>query len=144
MKLVPICSALFYYQIFTCKNGVLFNIFNTNKQKGKIMKKFMSVLGLCGVAMLAACDSNATAKIGDTVVIDFAGYLDGVQFDGGTAQNYPLTLGSGQFVPGFEDQVVGMKVGETRDINITFPEQYVEGLAGKAVVFKVTVQEIQK
>ena len=144
MKLVPICSALFYYQIFTCKNGVLFNIFNTNKQKGKIMKKFMSVLGLCGVAMLAACDSNATAKIGDTVVIDFAGYLDGVQFDGGTATGFPLKLGSGQFVPGFEDQVVGMKVGETRDINITFPEQYVEGLAGKAVVFKVTVQEIQK
>ena len=108
------------------------------------MKKFMSVLGLCGVAMLAACDSNATAKIGDTVVIDFAGYLDGVQFDGGTATGFPLKLGSGQFVPGFEDQVVGMKVGETRDINITFPEQYVEGLAGKAVVFKVTVQEIQK
>ena len=108
------------------------------------MKKFMSVLGLCGVAMLAACDSNATAKIGDTVVIDFAGYLDGVQFDGGTASGFPLKLGSGQFVPGFEDQLVGMKVGETRDINITFPEQYVEGLAGKAVVFKVTVQEIQK
>ena len=108
------------------------------------MKKFMSVLGLCGAALLAACDSNATAKIGDTVVIDFAGYLDGVQFDGGTATGFPLKLGSGQFVPGFEDQVVGMKVGETRDINITFPEQYVEGLAGKAVVFKVTVQEIQK
>jgi len=108
------------------------------------MKKFMSVLGLCGAALLAACDSNATAKIGDTVIIDFAGYLDGVQFDGGTANGFPLKLGSGQFVPGFEDQVVGMKVGETRDINITFPEQYVEGLAGKAVVFKVTVQEIQK
>ncbi|MBR4475441.1 MAG: FKBP-type peptidyl-prolyl cis-trans isomerase [Alphaproteobacteria bacterium] len=108
------------------------------------MKKFMSVLGLCGAALLAACDSNATAKIGDTVIIDFAGYLDGVQFEGGTANGFPLKLGSGQFVPGFEDQVVGMKVGETRDINITFPEQYVEGLAGKAVVFKVTVQEIQK
>jgi len=108
------------------------------------MKKFMSVLGLCGAALLAACDSNATAKIGDTVIIDFAGYLDGVQFEGGTASGFPLKLGSGQFVPGFEDQLVGMKVGETRDINITFPEQYVEGLAGKAVVFKVTVQEIQK
>ena len=108
------------------------------------MKKFMSVLGLCGAALLAACDSNATAKIGDTVIIDFAGYLDGVQFEGGTANGFPLKLGSGQFVPGFEDQVVGMKVGETRDINITFPEQYVEGLAGKAVVFKVTLQDIQK
>lgn len=108
------------------------------------MKKFMSVLGICGAAMLAACDSNAGAKKGDTVIIDFAGYLDGVQFDGGTAAGYPLTLGSGQFVPGFEDQVIGMKVGETRDINITFPEQYVPGLAGKDVVFKVTVHEIQK
>jgi len=106
------------------------------------MKKFMSVLGICGAAMLAACDSNASAKNGDTVIIDFAGYLDGVQFPGGTAEGFPLKLGSGQFVPGFEDQVVGMKVGETRDVNITFPEQYVEGLAGKAVVFKVTLQDI--
>ena len=106
------------------------------------MKKIMSVLGVCGVAILAACDSGATAKNGDTVIIDFAGYLDGVQFEGGTATGFPLTLGSGAFVPGFEDQVVGMKVGETRDINITFPEQYVPGLAGKDVVFKVTVQEI--
>ena len=114
------------------------------RTKGAIMKKFMSVLGMCGVALLAACDSNAGAKNGDTVIIDFAGYLDGEKFEGGTASGFPLTLGSGQFVPGFEDQVVGMKVGETRDINITFPEQYVEGLAGKAVVFKVTVQEIKK
>ena len=93
---------------------------------------------------MAACDSNAGAKNGDTVIIDFAGYLDGEQFPGGTAEGFPLSLGSGQFVPGFEDQVVGMKVGETRDINVTFPEQYVEGLAGKAVVFKVTLHEIQK
>ena len=108
------------------------------------MKKFMSVLGLCSVAFLAACDSNAGAKNGDTVVIDFAGYLDGVQFEGGTAAGYPLKLGSGQFVPGFEDQIVGMKTGETKDINITFPEDYVPALAGKSVVFKVTVQEIVK
>ena len=108
------------------------------------MKKFMSVLGIFGAAMLAACDSNAGAKNGDTVIIDFAGFLDGVQFDGGTATGFPLKLGSGQFVPGFEDQVVGMKIGETRDVNITFPEQYVEGLAGKAVVFKVTLQDIVK
>ena len=108
------------------------------------MKNFMSVLGACGLALLAACDSNTGAKNGDTVIIDFAGYLDGEQFQGGTATGFPLKLGSGQFVPGFEDQVVGMKVGETRDVNITFPEQYVEGLAGKAVVFKVTLQDIVK
>ena len=108
------------------------------------MKNFMSVLGACGLALLAACDSNTGAKNGDTVIIDFAGYLDGEQFQGGTATGFPLKLGSGQFVPGFEDQVVGMKVGETRDVNITFPEQYVEGLAGKAVVFKVTLQDSVK
>ena len=108
------------------------------------MRKFISILGLCGMALLAACDSNAGAKNGDTVVIDFAGYLDGVQFEGGTAAGFPLTLGSGAFVPGFEDQIVGMKVGETRDINITFPEDYVPALAGKSVVFKVTVQDIVK
>ena len=70
--------------------------------------------------------------------------MNGEQFEGGTAAGFPLTLGSGQFVPGFEDQIVGMKVGETKDINITFPEEYVPALAGKDVVFKVTVQEIKK
>ena len=108
------------------------------------MKKLMTVLGICGAAAVAACDSNVGAKNGDTVVIDFAGYLDGVQFPGGTAAGFPLTLGSGQFVPGFEEQLVGMNVGETRDINIRFPDQYVPDLAGKEVVFKVTVNEIIK
>ncbi len=63
---------------------------------------------------------------------------------GGTAESYPLVLGSGQFVPGFEDQLVGAKKGEERDVNITFPKQYVEGLAGKDVVFKVKVVDIKK
>ena len=76
-------------------------------------------------------------------IIDFAGYDNGVQFEGGTAENYPLTLGSGQFVPGFEDQLVGAKVGEQRDVNIKFPDNYVPELAGHEVVFKVTVKEIQ-
>ncbi len=89
--------------------------------------------------------ATAGAKNGETVVIDFAGYLDGEAFEGGTAAGFPLTLGSGQFIPGFEDQVVGMKVGESRDINVTFPTEYpVENLAGKPVVFKVTVNEIKK
>lgn len=108
------------------------------------MKKLMTIMGICSAAMLGACDGNAGAKNGDTVVIDFAGYLDGVQFPGGTATGFPLTLGSGQFVPGFEEQVIGMNVGETRDINIRFPDQYVPDLAGKDVVFKVTVNEIIK
>ena len=103
----------------------------------------MGVVALCGVAALAAgCEK--TAKNGDTVVIDFAGYLGEEQFAGGTATDYPLKLGSGTFVPGFEEQLIGAKVGESRDINITFPENYVPNLAGKDVVFKVTVKEIKK
>ena len=101
------------------------------------MKKIASVMGVLAMVGLTACEKTQTAQNGDTVVINFAGFLDGVQFPGGTAENYPLELGSGAFVPGFEEQLVGMTEGEERDINITFPEQYVEGLAGKAVVFKV-------
>ncbi len=108
------------------------------------MKKLMSVFALCGAMFLTACDSNAGAQNGDTVIIDFAGYKDGVAFDGGMATNYPLVLGSGQFVPGFEEQLVGMEKGETRDINITFPENYYPELAGADVVFTVTVNDIVK
>ena len=82
------------------------------------------------------------AKMGDTVDIDYDGYLDGERFDGGKAEGTSLELGSGQFVPGFEEQVVGMKAGDEKDIDITFPENYHEGLAGKAVVFKVKVNEV--
>ncbi len=108
------------------------------------MKKLMTAATLCGALALGACDSNAGAQNGDTVIIDFAGFLGDVQFEGGTATGFPLKLGSGQFVPGFEEQLVGMEKGETRDINITFPTQYVPELAGKDVVFKVTVQDIIK
>ncbi len=108
------------------------------------MKKIIGTVAMCGAMVLAACDSNAEklAQNGDTVIIDFAGFLGDEQFQGGTAQNYPLTLGSGQFVPGFEEQLVGAKIGESRDVNITFPQNYVPGLAGKDVVFKVTVKDI--
>ena len=106
------------------------------------MKKVLGVMALCGVAALAGCEK--VAKNGDTVVIDFAGFLGTEQFEGGTASNYPLKLGSGTFVPGFEEQLVGAKVGESRDVNIRFPDNYVPNLAGKDVVFKVTVKEIRK
>ena len=82
------------------------------------------------------------AKMGDTVTIDFDGFLEGERFDGGKAEDYSLELGSHSFVPGFEEQVVGMKIGEEKDLDITFPEEYVENLAGKAVVFKVTLKSI--
>ena len=82
------------------------------------------------------------AQMGDTVSIDFDGFLDGERFDGGKAENYSLELGSHTFVPGFEEQVAGMKIGEEKDLDITFPEDYVENLAGKAVVFKVKLNGI--
>lgn len=82
------------------------------------------------------------AQDGDTANIDFDGYLDGERFDGGKAEAFDLELGSGMFVPGFEEQVVGMNIGEEKEINVTFPENYVEDLAGKAVVFKVKLNSL--
>jgi len=77
------------------------------------------------------------AQMGDTANIDFDGYLNGERFDGGKAEGYSLELGSNSFVPGFEEQIVGMTVGQEKELNVTFPENYVENLAGKDVVFKV-------
>lgn len=87
------------------------------------------------------CDR--AAKKGDTVSIDFKGKTDGKEFEGGSAENYDLTLGSDTFIPGFEEQVEGMKIGETKDINVTFPEDYqAENLKGKPAVFTVTLHKI--
>ncbi len=83
-------------------------------------------------------------KKGDTTVIDFEGFDNGVAFEGGKGENHELEIGSGSFVPGFEDQIVGMKVGEEKDIDITFPENYTKELAGKQVVFHVKVNEVKE
>lgn len=85
---------------------------------------------------------DRAAQMGDTANINFDGYSDGVAFDGGKGEDYDLELGSGAFVPGFEEQVVGMSVGEEKDVNITFPEDYVADLAGKDVVFKVKLNSL--
>ncbi len=83
------------------------------------------------------------AQLGDTAVFDFAGYVDDVAFEGGTAENYSLVLGSGQFIPGFEDQMVGHSIGEEFDVNVTFPEEYhAEELKGKAAVFKIKLHAL--
>ena len=88
--------------------------------------------------------TDRAAANGDTVNIDFVGTVDGVKFDGGEAEGYDLVLGSGSFIPGFEDQVVGMNIGEKKDVNVTFPENYqAADLAGKAAVFAVTLNKIQ-
>ena len=82
-------------------------------------------------------------QLGDTAVFDFAGFCDGEQFEGGTAEKYSMVIGSHQFIPGFEEQMVGMNIGEERDVNVTFPEKYqAEHLAGKPAVFKVKLHEL--
>jgi len=84
------------------------------------------------------------AQMGDTVVLDFDGYLNGERFEGGKGDNYSLELGSNTFVPGFEDAVVGMKAGDEKDIDITFPKEYPAELASKDVVFKVKAHEVKE
>lgn len=87
---------------------------------------------------------NRAAEKGDTVVFDFDGYVDDVAFEGGKAEKYSLELGSGQFIPGFEDQIIGKSIDEDFDVNVTFPEDYnAEQLAGKAAVFKCRIHEIK-
>lgn len=88
---------------------------------------------------------DGAAENGDTATIDFSGSVDGVKFDGGTAEDYDLVLGSGSFIPGFEEQVVGMRAGESRDISVRFPDDYqAEELKGKDSVFAVTVKKIRR
>jgi len=98
---------------------------------------------LKAVAPLEKSDKDTLEK-GDYAKFDFEGFVDGVAFDGGKAQNYVLEIGSNQFIPGFEDGMIGLKVGEEKDINVKFPEEYgAQNLAGKEAVFKVKLHEIQ-
>ena len=95
-------------------------------------------------ARLVSIEDRPVEK-GDITVIDFEGFVDGVAFEGGKAQNHELTIGSNTFIPGFEDQIIGMKVDEEKDINVKFPEDYFsENLKGKDAVFKVKLHEIKK
>ena len=89
--------------------------------------------------------TDRAVKDGDQTVIDFEGFKDGVAFEGGKGENYPLTIGSGAFIPGFEEQLIGKNIGEEVEVNVTFPEQYqAEELAGQPAVFKVTIKEIKE
>ena len=87
---------------------------------------------------------DRAAQMGDTVVIDFEGFEGGKPFQGGKAEDYSLTLGSGSFIPGFEEALVGAVAGEERDVNVTFPENYAKELAGKPAVFKCKVHEVKE
>lgn len=86
---------------------------------------------------------DRAAKDGDITVIDFEGFVDGVAFDGGKAEKYELTIGSGSFIPGFEEQIIGHSIGEEFDVNVTFPEAYAPELASKDAVFKIKLHEIK-
>ncbi|MEL6519916.1 MAG: trigger factor [Pseudomonadota bacterium] len=89
-------------------------------------------------------EEGAAAETGDQVVMDFVGKVDGEAFEGGSAEDFPLELGSGQFIPGFEDQLVGVKVGDEKSVEVTFPEEYqAENLAGKPAVFDCTIKSVQ-
>lgn len=89
--------------------------------------------------------TDRAVKDGDMTVLDFEGFVDGVAFDGGKGENYPLTIGSGAFIPGFEEQLVGAEIGKEVEVNVTFPEDYqAEELKGKAATFKCTIKEIKE
>jgi trigger factor len=96
-------------------------------------------------AELVVLEDDAAIEKGDYAIIDFKGFVDGEAFEGGEAENYQLEIGSGTFIPGFEDQLIGLKKGEEKDVNVTFPEEYhAAELAGKPAVFKVKVNEIKR
>ena len=94
-------------------------------------------------ARISTVETARKVKKNDITVIDFEGFVDGVAFEGGKGENYELTIGSGQFIPGFEDQIIGHKAGEEFDVNVKFPEEYAEELAGKDATFKVKLHEIK-
>ena len=109
--------------------------------KEEVQEKIDSLLRSYAEIIVKESD---TVESGDLAIIDFEGFKDGVAFEGGKGENYSLEIGSNTFIPGFEDGVIGMKKGETKDLTLTFPEDYgMEDLAGKEVVFKVTVNEIK-
>ena len=111
-------------------------------KKPVIIAAAVLILATAVAFLFFSSSENRVAKHGDTVAIYFEGYLDGERFPGGTG-NFDLVLGSGQFVPGFEEQLVGAKKGETREVRLRFPDQYVPGLAGQEVMFKVTINNIK-
>ena len=110
------------------------------KVTAKEVEEALEALRLQNATLVA---KDGAAEKGDTVVMDFVGKVDDKAFEGGSAQNHELELGSGSFIPGFEDQLIGVKAGEHRDVNVTFPEQYTPELAGKAAVFGCDVHEVK-
>ena len=128
---------------------------NVKKYKGLEVKKIDTKVTKKDVDARLESDRQKNARVtsvedrklqkDDISTIDFEGFVDGVAFEGGKADNFELTIGSGQFIPGFEDQLIGMEIGEEREINVTFPEEYhAENLAGKPAMFKVKLISIKE
>lgn len=108
------------------------------------MRTFKTNLSLQERQAELVVKEDGKVEEGDTVVLDFEGFVDGEAFEGGKAENYSLEVGSGSFIPGFEDQLVGLEAGAEKDVEVTFPEEYhAEELAGKPAVFKVKIHEIK-
>lgn len=123
-----------YKGLKATKKSVTVTVSNINEELEKMRERN---------GRMVSVEDRAAAN-GDNTLIDFEGFTDGVAFEGGKGENYPLTLGSNQFIPGFEDQIVGHNIGEEFDVNVTFPAEYqAKELAGKPAVFKVKINEIR-
>ncbi len=133
ITLYPVVKLGQYRGIEVKKDEAVFDEAQVEKELEEVRKRNARLL-----------DVERAVQNGDRVTIDFEGFVDGVAFEGGKADDYELEIGSGTFIPGFEDQIVGAMPGEDRDINVTFPEEYTPELAGKAAVFKVKVKSVQE
>ena len=159
-KLIPVCEpkmdikeidkdhVKFEFTIITkpeVKLGEYKNL-GVKKDEVKVSKKEIEeeVARLCSRFAEIVVKEKGDVLEGNTAVIDFEGVVNGKPLDGGSGANYPLEIGSHTFIPGFEEGIVGMKVGETKELNLKFPEDYTKELAGKEVTFKVTVREIKE
>ena len=159
-KLVPVCEpkmdvkeidkdhVKFIFTVITRPEVKLgkYKDLDVKKEAVKVSKKEIDeeIAKLASRLADIVVKENGKVLEGNTAVIDFEGFVDGKPLEGGNGQNYPLEIGSGTFIPGFEDGLVGMKVGETKELNLKFPEEYTKELAGKDVKFNVTVREIKE
>ncbi len=159
-KLVPVCEpkmdvkeidkdhVKFIFTIITRPEVKLgkYKDLDVKKDEVKVSKKEIDeeIAKLASRLADIVVKENGEVLEGNTAVIDFEGFVDGKPLEGGTGANYPLEIGSGTFIPGFEEGLVGMKVGEEKELKLKFPDEYTKELAGKDVLFKVTVREIKE
>ena len=123
--------------------GIQIEKFSTEVSDEDVQQQLVSMLDR--QADMVEAEEGAAVENGNFITLDFKGTVDGVAFQGGESKDYPLEVGSNSFIPGFEEQLVGMKVGEEKDVNVTFPEEYhAEELKGKPAVFKCTVKSIKR